>query len=146
MEDLLPTETGAEIAGTIQQSAVDFVRAEFSKTNPAIESCPEPWNLVSKTEEGERRYVVRVLSAGDEAAAVSFTAIALDQLKESGVDTTLVIVQPNEAENSAAEFRMIQTVEHWTPNLSVMKPVTWSLPIPVQMQPADAPSVTSAKP
>ncbi|MFN8707332.1 MAG: tetratricopeptide repeat protein [Planctomyces sp.] len=114
-------------------AAAAFVRGELSRAGLDVSSGVEPFDLQSGDDANRIRYLVRTVLASDKEAAVSFTASELRQIESHGSSTTLMIVQvtvPESGDGSAApSFRVLNTVEKWTPNVAQMQPLAWALPV-----------------
>ena len=126
----------APVASTLdlRQQAVSFVEESLRSTNPELKSTDLPWDLQSNAE-GTQRYVVRLLSGTQNQRDVTFTTEEIEKLRNaSEVQTTLVVVhQSTDIQDNVPKlsFRIIQSLDNWSPDFEYMKPVAWSLPVSV---------------
>lgn len=130
--DLLPDTSSEGVAAEIAEKAVAFVQAELNKAEPGVERSDAPWNLQAKTGDVERRYLVRVLTANGESTGVNFTAAELKQIQQHPIDTTLIVVQEvlsPQTDPPEPSFSIVSKIDHWTPDVSQMQPVSWTLPV-----------------
>jgi len=147
--DLLPDKTEAGMNQELHLQAVDFVKAELNKNNQVVDNASAPWDLSEKLNDSERRFLVRVLTLGENEAGVEFSAEDLARIQREDVATTLIVVQSIELapENHTSAIRIVKTIDDWKPDLSAMKPASWSLPVTVdRVVKANSEPVASAVP
>ena len=146
--DLLPEESAQPIDDNSQQQAVSFVWAALTNEQRSLELTDAPWDLVTKTGDAEHKYIVRILDDSIPDDSITFSANHLEQLQEQPVPTTLVIVRkvPGAENATPSTFAIVRTLEDWTPDITAMKPVILSLPLPVESAAAEANPVVSAAP
>jgi Flp pilus assembly protein TadD len=148
--DLIPNESADPFDDTSHHQAVEFVRAELSKQQPALESADAPWDLVTKSAEPGQRYLVRILKDDANDTGITFSAKDLEQIQQQAVQTTLVIVreasdvQDGAQDESNAAFTIVKMIENWSPDTSKMQPVVWSLPLSEESAKTPSEPVVSA--
>lgn len=169
-EESVREESAPQTEESSHQQAVIFVRTLFANEKTVLEPGDAPWDLVAHTGESKRRYIVRVAQALSGDAAITFSAQELEKIRIDPVDTTLVIVQTNAGheetlgvkeelvyeqnpvtgidatlgQKHASGFTIAQTIENWTPDLSRMQPVVWSLPLTANGETGQKEPVVSA--
>jgi len=113
-----------------------------------VDNASAPWDLSEKLNDSERRFLVRVLTLGENEAGVEFSAEDLARIQREDVATTLIVVQSIELapENHTSAIRIVKTIDDWKPDLSAMKPASWSLPVTVDPVKANSEPVASAVP
>ncbi len=146
--DLLPDKTEAGVTQELHLHAVNFVKAELNKNNQIVDDATAPWDLSEKLNDRERRFLVRVLNSGGDETGVQFSAEDLTRIQMEEVATTLIVVQSTglAPENNPPEIRIVKTIDDWTPDLSAMKPASWSLPVTFDPVAANSEPVASAQP
>jgi hypothetical protein len=151
--DLIPNESENPFENMPHQRAVEFVRAELTKDQLSLESSVAPWDLTSKSEESERRYLSRILEEDSKDSGIQFSANELEQIQAQAVSTILVIVRevpevPNAAQNDSVHgFTIVKTIENWAPDMAEMQPVVWSMPLAMESAETQAePVVSSSSP
>lgn len=149
--DLLPSDTDEVLeTAELHLGAVEFVKSRLSTAEAPLNASTAPWDLQTATGTNERRLLVRVLTATGQAGTVQFTAADLETLKTQGVATTLVVVQPVSGKSSEVaaetEFRIVQNIDNWSPDLGQMQPVAWSLPVAIDETAETEPSLKNTEP
>ena len=133
--DLIPKKSAEAFDDTSHQQAVEFVLAELSEQQPALESADAPWDLVTQSAESGQRYLVRILKDDANDTGITFSARDLEQIQQQAVQTTLVIVRKVSHVQAAAQgqpnaaFTIVKMIENWSPDTRKMQPVVWSLPL-----------------
>ncbi|MCA9048064.1 MAG: hypothetical protein KDA89_05015, partial [Planctomycetaceae bacterium] len=89
-----------------------------------------PWNLRDSADQN-RRFAVRLLVDSSSGQNVMFQSAELEAFRaEESVRTTLIIVRVTPPSDSSETNRSIfRTIDNWSPDTDVMRPVTWSLPL-----------------
>ena len=169
--ETVPEETAPRTAESSHQQAVGFVRTRFTDEQTVLEPADAPWDLATSKGETKRRFIVRMVDASLDDAAITFSAQELEKIQNDEVDTTLVVVQvdisleetpdvgnesdkeqepatqndPMPLQKDASGFTVVRTIENWTPDLSQMQPVVWSLPLAANAETARTDPVVSVK-